>query len=349
LPSILAVETATPQYRTNQAEIRGFAREYFGTAIRDIDRYISVFDNAEIGTRHLAAPLHWFGEEHTWNEANDLWIEVACELGEEAARRCLARAELTPADVDHILFVSTTGLAAPSLDARIMTLLGMPRHTRRTPIWGLGCAGGVAGLARATEYVRAFPGHRALLVCVELCSITFQHGDRSKRNLVAVSLFGDGAAAVLVGGDDVADRGPRIVDTRSTLFPDSLDLMGWDIVETGMRVIFGAGIPRVVTDHFSQLAGEFLDDHDLSLAAIDHHVYHPGGAKVLRAYEQAGRLPTHALDASREVLREYGNMSSATVLFVLKQIIDQGIAPDATALMTVFGPGFSSEMALLKG
>ena len=349
MPSILAVATATPPHRTNQAEIRSFAREYFGPAIRDIDRYISVFDNAEIDSRHLAAPLDWFHGRHTWNEANDLWIEVGCTLGEEAARCCLERARLTPADVDHIIFVSTTGLAAPSLDARIMTLLDMPRHARRTPIWGLGCAGGVAGLARASEYVRAFPRHRALLVCVELCSITFQHGDRSKRNLVAASLFGDGAAAVLVGGDAVAEAGPRVVDTRSTLFPDSLDLMGWDIVETGMRVIFGAGIPRVVLDHFDGLARELLSDHDLSLDRIDHHVYHPGGAKVLRAYEQAGHLGPDALEASRAVLREYGNMSSATVLFVLKRLLDAGIAPDATALMTVFGPGFSSEMALLRG
>jgi alkylresorcinol/alkylpyrone synthase len=274
---------------------------------------------------------------------------VSCELGAEAAKRCLAAAKLTPRDVDHIFFVSTTGMAAPSVDARIMTLLDMPRHTRRTPIWGLGCAGGVAGLARASEYVRAFPGHRALLVCVELCSLTFQFDDRSLRNLVAVSLFGDGAAAVLLEGDGLGGAGPEIVATESTLFPDSLDLMGWDVVDTGMRVVFGAGIPRVVTSHFCQLATGFLGAHGLSLGQIDHHIYHPGGAKVLRAYEQAGGLAPSALDHSRAVLRDYGNMSSGTVLFVLKEFLDRGIAPGEHGLVTVFGPGFSSEMALVCG
>jgi alkylresorcinol/alkylpyrone synthase len=264
-------------------------------------------------------------------------------------RRCLAAAECTAGDVDHIFFVSTTGLAAPSLDARLMALLGMSRHTRRTPIWGLGCAGGVAGLARASEYVRAFPAQRALLVCVELCSVTFQFDDRSKRNLVATSLFGDGAAAVLIEGDATGGGGPEIVATQSTLFPDSFDLMGWDIVDTGMRVVFGAGIPRVVTAHYHDLATEFLKMHELSLADIQHHIYHPGGAKVVHAYEQAAGLAGDALQPSREILRQYGNMSSATVLFVLEQYLQRGIAPGEHGLMTVFGPGFSAEMALICG
>ena len=226
MPRIASVATATPPHRVRQRDVKRLAREVFAPAIADIDRYLSVFDNTEIETRSLAAPVHWFLERRGLHEANDLWIEVACTLGAEVARTCLETAKLTPCDVDHIFFVSTTGLAAPSIDARLMTLLDMPRHTRRTPIWGLGCAGGVAGLARASEYVRAFPKQRALLVCVELCSLTFQFDDRSKRNLVAVSLFGDGAAAVLVEGDDVGGTGPEIVATESTLFPDSLDLMG---------------------------------------------------------------------------------------------------------------------------
>ncbi|HZG69467.1 MAG TPA: 3-oxoacyl-[acyl-carrier-protein] synthase III C-terminal domain-containing protein, partial [Herpetosiphonaceae bacterium] len=220
---------------------------------------------------------------------------------------------------------------------------------RRTPIWGLGCAGGVAGLARASEYVRAYPSQRALLVCVELCSLTFQFDDLSKRNLVAASLFGDGAAAVLIEGDEVGSNHPQVIATESTLFPDSLDLMGWDIVDTGMRVVFGAGIPRVVTVHYHELASEFLAAYGLRLADVRHHIYHPGGAKVLRAYEQAGGLAPDALRTSRQVLREYGNMSSATVLFVLEEYLRHGIAPGEYGLMTVFGPGFSAEMALLRG
>jgi alkylresorcinol/alkylpyrone synthase len=329
--------------------VQRLARQFFAPAIDNIDRYTSIFENAEIETRSLAAPLEWFTERRSWGEANDLWIETATMLGVEAARRCLAAARLAARDVDHIFFVSTTGLAAPSIDARIMTLLDMPRHTRRTPIWGLGCAGGIAGLARASEYVRAFPKGRALLVCVELCSLTFQFDDHSKRNLVAASLFGDGAAAVLVEGDALDGAGPDIVATESTLFPNSLDLMGWDIVDSGMRVVFGAGIPRIVTAQYRGLATEFLGRYGLSLPQVDHHIYHPGGAKVLRAYEQAAELPEQALQHSRAVLRDYGNMSSATVLFVLKAFIDSGIRCGEHALLTVFGPGFSAEMALIKG
>ncbi len=349
MPKIAGVATATPPYRLRQQDIKRAARSYFAAEMDDVDRYLTVFDNAEIETRALAAPLTWFLEPHTWAEANDLWIEVACVLGAEAARECLAAANLHARDIDHIFFVSTTGLAAPSIDARLMTLLGMSPHTRRTPIWGLGCAGGVAGLARASEYVRAFPRHRALLICVELCTLTFQSNDRSKRNLVAVSLFADGAAAVLVAGDEVESNGPEVLATESTLFPDSLDLMGWDIVETGMRVVFGAGIPRVVTAHYRNLAGEFLGRHGLSLTDIDHHIYHPGGAKVVRAYQKAADLSDEAVGHSRKVLRDYGNMSSATVLFVLKAFLEQGIARGEHGLMTVFGPGFSSEMALIRG
>ena len=349
MPRIAAVATATPPHQVRQHDIQRLAHTYFAPAIADMERYTPIFDNAEIATRSLAAPLQWFAEPKSWAEANDLWIEVATTLGAEAARKALDGAGLTPRDVDHIFFVSTTGLAAPSVDARIMTLLDMPRHTRRTPIWGLGCAGGVAGLARASEYVRAYPTQRALLVCVELCSITFQFDDRSKRNLVAVSLFGDGAAAVVVAGDEAGGTGPEILATESTLFPDSLDLMGWDIVETGMRVVFGAGIPRVVTAHFRELATTFLDHNGVDLAAIDHHIYHPGGAKVLRAYEQAASLAPGALACSRAILRDYGTMSSATVLFVLERFLQQGIRIGEHGLLTVFGPGFSAEMALIRG
>jgi alkylresorcinol/alkylpyrone synthase len=349
MPRIAAVATASPPYCLRQREAREMARAFFAPAIRDVDRYLGVFANAEIDTRALAVPPAWFAEPHGWGECNDRFIAVARDLGAEAARRCLDDAGLGPQDVDHLIFVSTTGLAAPSLDARIMADLGMHPHARRTPIWGLGCAGGAVGLSRAAEYTRAYPGQRALLVCVELCSLTFQFDDRSVRNLVAASLFADGAAAVLVEGDELGGTGPAILDSESTLFPDSLDLMGWDIGDAGMRVVFGARIPCVVTEHFRPLAEGFLGRHDLTLAAIDHHIAHPGGAKVLTAYEAAGDLCPSALNHSRAVLRGCGNMSSATVLYVLQRFLQQGIAPGEHGLLTVFGPGFSSEMVLLAG
>lgn len=352
MPTIASVATVVPPYRAPQSVVRDLSRTMFAADIPDVDRYLTVFDNAQIDNRYLAAPIEWYTQPHSFGEANDLFIDVACSLGEEAARKCLAQAQLAPRDIDHLIFVSTTGLAAPSPDARLITLLGMDRHTRRTPIWGLGCAGGLGGLERAQEYVRAYPTHRALLVTVELCSLTMQHNDRSKRNFVALSLFGDGAGAVLVEGDQVKTPrgGPRIVDTRSTLFPDSLDLMGWDILDTGFRVIFGTRIPSVVAHHYRDLASEFLALHKLTPADIDHHVYHPGGAKVLRAYENALDLAPDTLAHSRAVLREYGNMSSATVLFVLERFLRQrAIQRGERGLMSVFGPGFSAEMALIAG
>src|SRR5262245_12128843 len=269
MPVIRSVATALPPYALPQDQIRDLAREHFAPAFPEIDRFMSVFRHAQIDTRHFVAPLEWFTTPRRFQECNDLFVKGATAIGEAAARRCLDAAGLAPRDVDHLIWVSTTGMAAPSPDAMLINRLGMGRHTRRTPIWGLGCAGGVAGLARANEYARAFPQQRVLLLSVELCSVTFQWDDRSKRNLIAASLFADGAAAVLVEGDHAArggqgDRETRrrgansllvplspclpvsLLGTQSTLWPDSLDIMGWDIVDTGMQVVFSSRIPRIV-------------------------------------------------------------------------------------------------------
>ena len=237
---------------------------------------MSVFRHAQIDTRYFAAPLEWFMTPHSFKQCNDLFIETATALGEAAARACLAQAGLEPRDVDHLIWVSTTGMAAPSPDAMLINRLGMGRHTRRTPIWGLGCAGGVAGLARAYEYTRAFPDQRVLLLSVELCSVTFQWNDHSKRNLIAASLFADGAAAVLVEGDAASGWGkgqagqsqrrsstrsppcPPILGTQSTLWPDTLDIMGWDMVDTGMQVVFSSRIPHIVQTLMRENVAEFL-------------------------------------------------------------------------------------------
>ncbi|MBC8075397.1 MAG: type III polyketide synthase, partial [Chloroflexales bacterium] len=245
------------------------------------------------------------------------------------------------------------GMASPSIDAQLINRLGMGVHTRRTPIWGLGCAGGVAGLARADEYVRAFPTQRALLVGVELCSITFQWGDLSKRNIIAASLFGDGACAVLVEGDACAHTsriGYEILGTQSTLWPDTQRMMGWDIVDTGMQVVFSARIPGIVQELMPDNVSKFLAGHGLHTDDIAQWVLHPGGAKVIHAYQQALGIDPERLDHSREVLRQYGNMSSATVFFVLDSFMQaQPLAPGQHALLAVLGPGFSCELALVRG
>jgi len=368
MPTIRSVATALPPHALAQERIRDLAREHFAPAFPEIDRYMSVFRHAQINTRHFVAPLEWFTQPRSFKECNDLFIEAATALGEQAARRCLDAAGLAPSDVDHLIWVSTTGMAAPSPDAMLINRMGMGRHTRRTPIWGLGCAGGVAGLARAYEYARAFPDQRVLLISAELCSVTFQWGDRSKRNLIASSLFADGAAAVLVEGDEAggvelgggSQRStsnpqpptpmPQLIGTQSTLWPDSTEIMGWDMIDTGMQVVFSSRIPQIVQTMMRENVAEFLGQHGLTTDDIDHWVLHPGGAKVIEAYQAALAIDHERLGYTRAVLRDHGNMSSATVFFVLQEFLRAGAPqPGEHALLAVLGPGFSCELALVRG
>jgi len=366
MPRIRSVATALPPHALAQERIRDLAREHFAPAFPEIDRYLTVFRHAQIDTRYFAAPLEWFMTPHSFKQCNDLFVEAATALGESAARACLAQAGLEPGDVDHLIWVSTTGMAAPSPDAMLINRLGMRRHTRRTPIWGLGCAGGVAGLARAYEYTRAFPDQRVLLLTAELCSVTFQWDDHSKRNLIAASLFADGAAAVLVEGDDVELRikneklssdhssnilnCPQLLGTQSTLWPDTLDIMGWDMVDTGMQVVFSSRIPHIVQTLMRENVAEFLAPFGLGIDDIDHWILHPGGAKVIDAYQTALAIDPERLSHTRAVLRNCGNMSSTTVFFVLDSFLkaDQP-GPGEYGVLAVLGPGFSCELALIRG
>jgi alkylresorcinol/alkylpyrone synthase len=347
---ISAVGTAVPRYCVGQETAQKFSRTMFGDVFPDIDRLLGVFGNALIEERHFAAPPEWFESEHTFTEKNQLYIDSALEVGKAAILECLESADLGPADVDHFIFVSTTGVATPSIDARLINMLQMRNNIKRTPVWGLGCAGGAAGLSRAFEYTRAFPRERALVLALEMCALTFQRRDVSKSNLVATSLFADGAAAVLVTGDHVRAEGPRILGSRSTLWYDSLDVMGWEINDRGLKVMFSKDIPSIVRKCVLPNLLEFLREHDLQLTDLRHIVAHPGGAKVIEAYEQTLELGNGQLAPARDVLRRFGNMSSPTVLFVLKEFLrTQKIRASEYGLVTALGPGFSSEMVLIQG
>ena len=352
MPVIRSVQTAVPPHAVSQETVKTLARAHFGPALPHTDRYLSVFANAQIDTRYFAAPPEWFTTPRSFQECNNLFVNVAIELGERAGRAALTAAGLGARNIDHLIWVSTTGMAAPSPDAMLIGRMGMDIHTRRTPIWGLGCAGGVAGLARAAEYVRAYPEQRALLLSVELCSVTFQWGDTSAKNLVAASLFADGAAAVLVEGDAVAADAPgglQILGTQSTVWPETLDVMGWEIVNSGMQVVFGTRIPTMVRELMAENVRELLTAHGLTLADIKHWVLHPGGAKVIQAYAAALELEPQQLARTRTILRDYGNMSSATVFFVLEQFMaQQAFAPGEYGVLAVLGPGFSCELALVR-
>jgi alkylresorcinol/alkylpyrone synthase len=309
-------------------------------------------------------PLEWYAQVRTFGEMNACYIEHAVALAAEASSRALARAGLTPAEVDHVVFVSSTGLSTPSVDARLANLLSFRSDVRRTPIWGLGCAGGAAGLARARDFALADPGAHVLLIALELCSLTFQRRDLDRRNLVAAALFADGAAAAVIAGADARAReaggsgngngsaahGLELLASRSMLWPDTLDVMGWDVDERGLHVIFSRDIPTIVREWVRPNLDSFLAANGMSLEQLTHVVAHPGGPKVLAAYGEALGLAPHAFRHSRDVLRECGNMSSPTCLFVLERALAAGdIRPGDSAVLAALGPGFSSELVLMRG
>ena len=349
MPRVVAIGTAVPPFCFEQRDIRELARRHFQEKLERTQSLISVFDNVQVHRRFFCVPLEWFDRHHTFSEKNEEYIRWAERLSIEAIERCLDKADLGPRDVDHLVFVSTSGMSTPSIDARIINRLGFDTHTKRTPIFGLGCAGGATGLTRCRDLAKGAPDRKILLVSVELSSLTFQSTDYRKSNFVASALFADGAAAVLVCGDACPEEGVDMVDNLSTLWPDTLDLMGWDFSETGLSVVFSKNIPRMLDQHIRENISEFLTRNQINLQDLTHFVIHPGGAKILLAIRNALELSEGMLDSSRFILENYGNMSSPTILFILEHLMRKR-SPEKTdwGLCAAFGPGFSSELILLR-
>jgi alkylresorcinol/alkylpyrone synthase len=283
-----------------------------------------------------------------FGDANNAWIRVALEVGGEAMTSALKLAGIAADAVDTLIFTSVTGLAAPSIDARLVNRLGLSPHLKRLPLFGLGCVAGAAGIARAADCVRADPDGIAVLLSVELCSLTLQREDLSIPNLISSGLFGDGAAAAVVVGDDHPATGPRIVATRSVFYPDTEGVMGWDISERGFSIVLTAEVPNMVRTHLRGDIDAFLSEHGLTRADITCWISHPGGPKVLEAMEEALELPADALERAWRTLREKGNLSSTSVLLVLAEVLDDPPPPGSWGLMTAMGPGFCSELVLLR-
>lgn len=360
MPTIISVAEVTPPFEVNQNQALEFARELFSDSFKDIERLLRAFQNGQIEKRHFVKNLDWFKEDHTFEEKNSAYIESAVTLGKEAIEKCLnnkdyLKRNINYKEIDIIFFISTTGMATPSIEARIMNLLPFNSHTKRVPIWGLGCAGGAAGLSRAYEYCLAFPKAKALVLSVELCSLTFQRNDLSKSNLIGTSLFADGVACALVCGDDSYSSdfrkkptSPSIIATQSTLMPNSLDVMGWAIRSTGLFVVFSRDIPQIIEDWLKPNVSGFLGEHQINLEQIDYFIAHPGGKKVIDAYVKSLELPPSMTDVSLEVLKQFGNMSSTTIFYVLKRYMEMDIPQDALGLGTALGPGFSSELLLFR-
>jgi alkylresorcinol/alkylpyrone synthase len=344
-PRIQAVATAVPAFQIQQTEAKDFVESLFSPAFKDLQRLLPVFEHTAIQTRYLSQPLDWYAQPHSFPETNSLYEKTALNLAETAACEVLRRAGTLPSAIGMVIFVSTTGLATPSLDAKLIQRLGLSPHTARLPVWGLGCAGGVAGLAHAAALAQSMPHKAVLLVAVELCSLTYQRRDYSKANLIATSLFGDGAAAVVM---QMAGDGPEILGQYSTLFDNSEDIMGWDVIETGLKVRFSRDIPTIVRHHLPGLLQRACDKWGVERAAIRHYVAHPGGAKVLAAYAESLGLSADQLTSAFKILAEYGNMSSASVLFVLEHFLAT-IPPSADyGVMLALGPGFSAEQLLFR-
>lgn len=346
---IAAVGKALPPHYYDQDTLLEALRQRWADRHYNPGRLERLHKNVLVGGRHLALPIEEYAGLTTWGKANDAWIRVAQEVGEAAVRDALERAGLDPEAIDALIFVTVTGVATPSIDARLVNRLGLSPRVKRMPIFGLGCVAGAAGIARAADYVRAFPDQVAVLLSVELCSLTLQPEDLSIPNLIASGLFGDGAAAVVVVGDERPADGPRIVATRSIFYPDSERVMGWDISESGFQIVLSAEVPQVVRDHLRADVDAFLADQGLGRGDIATWISHPGGPKVLEAMAEALELPEGALDVTWRSLQEVGNLSSTSVLLVLRDTLDSHRPPAGSyGLISAMGPGFCSELVLLQ-
>jgi alkylresorcinol/alkylpyrone synthase len=341
---LLSLATALPPYIVEQGEAKTKARELFGGRKALFDRLAGVFDNAGIDKRHIVAPLEWYEGHHGWKERNRVYLDACDALFQQAAAKAIERAGLKPTDIDGVVAVSTTGIATPSLDARNGPALGLREDVRRVPIFGMGCAGGVNGLATAARLAAVDPGTRWLFVTIETCSIAIRLDSDDPAAIVATAIFGDGAAAAVV---QAGEKGiATIAGARERMWPDTLSIMGWRIEDPGFAVVFDRAIPPFIEAELAGAVDGMLADMGFERGSIDRLCCHPGGVKVIDAIETAMELPAGTLGIERDVLRDFGNMSAPTVLFVLERLLERGLPQ--RVLMTAFGPGFTCAGMLLE-
>ena len=347
MPSITSVSTIIFPDRISQTQVKQSARDFFAPSFPAVDRLLDIFDNTDIRYRNFCLPLDYFASLGSFEARNNEYVKIAVEYSIKAIEDVMKKAVIRKEEITDIIYISSTGLSTPSIDALIINKMRLNQDISRTPVFGLGCAGGVSGMAKANTIAIANPDAVVLLVAVELCSLTFLNTDFSKSNFVASSLFADGISACIVKGD--AHKNKKIVfrGSGSKLYYDSLDVMGWEFLDSGFKVVFSQDIPTIINKNIKADVTEFLSGYGLKLSDIKNFIFHPGGKKVLTAYTEALDADGDFLKNTRKIMQENGNMSSATVLYVLERFMEGGFE-DGYGLMLALGPGFSSEMVLLE-
>lgn len=351
---IASVGTSFPPHRYTQSEVSAALLERWKDKLPEPRLLTRLHANCGVNERYFVLPLEEYAGLHGFQATNDEWITAAVDLGETAVTRALEPLGLTAADISAIFFATVTGIASPTIDARLINRLPFPTSVKRTPIFGLGCVAGAAGIARASDYLRAFPDQIVLLLSVELCSLTWQDDDQSTANLISTGLFGDGCAAVVLAGDQAVlpkppAHAPRILATRSTFYRHTEHVMGWDIRDTGFRIVLSPDVPKVVLENLKGDVEAFLASQNLTQSDIKSYIFHSGGPKVLEAATKALSLPEDALALSWKSLAEVGNLSAASVLCVLEDTIkNQPGAPGTYSILAAMGPAFCLELVLLQ-
>jgi alkylresorcinol/alkylpyrone synthase len=352
MPNILNVATASPPHVISQEQIKVLLGSIFGEHPH-FRKMLPVFDNVRVEKRNFCVPEEWFRDEHTLTEINDHYIETAVDLASKAILDLASQCEMNTTDFDAIFFVSSTGVAMPTIDARVLNRIRLNPRIKRIPLWGLGCAGGASGIARAYDYVRAYPRHQALVVSVELCGLAFDKAHFTLENMVINSLLGDGAAACAVVGDQVSvpEDGrahPSILGSMSTTYLDTLEYMTWKLKTEGFRGYMSRDIPAAASWVTRDLR-DFLGELEIPLDSVRHFIFHPGGPKILHAFAEEFKISISKFEHSFQVLTDHGNMSSATILFVLKRFLDRAKAGSGDyGLLCGLGPGFSAEQVVLR-
>jgi alkylresorcinol/alkylpyrone synthase len=339
-----SLAVANPPHIFKQDDVLKAATRIFADRSMALGRLKAVFENTGIKQRHSICPMDWFEQPHGWKQRNDIYLQGATQLFRKVGQQALDQAGLAASDITTIVTVSSTGIATPTIEARAMAEMGFSPQTCRVPVFGLGCAGGVTGLSIASRLATADPRQKVLLVIIELCTLSFQQNELTKSNIIATALFGDGAAAAVISKDS-KNAICEIENSGEHTWPQTLNIMGWRIEDSGMGAVFDRSIPQLVRDRLGQAVDGFLANNNLQRRDIDNFIFHPGGTRVLQALEETFELDAGHLKAERAVLALNGNMSAPTVMFVLRENIKTGLS--GRSLVSALGPGFSSSFATL--